>query len=305
MTTVPNGVYPTMVTPFTRELQVDYGALPPLLRWYEARGVTGVFAICQSSEIFFLSFEERLRILREIMRAKAPGTVVLASGHTAYDPATQIEEARAFIAEGIDAYVFISNRFAAKEEDEDVFLRRIEHVAAALPDLPLGIYECPYPYKRLLTPETIRRLENIANFAFLKDTCCDLEQIAAKLEAAKITGLKIFNANAAMLLESLRLGCAGFSGVMANFHPQLYAKLCACWREEPALAEQLQAFLGMASLAEAQQYPVNAKYTIALDGVPLTNQCRARDAAQFRRCDEMQIEQLRALAMEIEASYQK
>jgi len=306
MKTVPGGVYPTMVTPFTRELQVDTAALPPLLRWYEQRGVAGVFAICQSSEIFYLSFEERLLILREVMRAKKPGTAVLASGHTAYDPATQIKEAQAFIDEGIDAYVFISNRFAAKDEDEDAFLRRIERVARALPDLPLGIYECPYPYKRLLPPETIRRLGDIANFAFLKDTCCDLGQIKAKLEAAKT--LKIFNANAAQLLESLRLGCTGYSGVMANFHPQIYVKLCACWREDPALAARLQAFVGMASLAECQMYPTNAKYTIALDGVPITWKCRAPmkdENAKFRRCEEMQIEQLRELAKEIEASYQK
>ena len=301
MKTVPNGVYPTMITPFREDMQVDYGALPPLLGWYEARGVTGVFAICQSSEIFYLSFEERLRILKEIMRARAPGTVALASGHTAWDPATQIREARAFIDEGIDAYVFISNRFAAKDEDDDAFLRRLEHVAKALPDLPLGIYECPYPYKRLLSPYVIRRLGEVANFAFLKDTCCDLDQIRAKLEAAKATGLKIFNANAAMLLESLRLGCAGFSGVMANFHPRLYVKLCECWQDDPALAERLQAFVGMASLAEAQQYPVNAKYTIALDGVPMTWKCRVKmkDDAKFRRCDQMQIEQLRAMAGEM------
>ena len=307
MKTVPNGVYHTMVTPFTDELQVDYGALPALLRWYEARGVTGVFAICQSSEIFYLSFEERLQILREIMRSKQSGTVVLASGHTAYDPATQIKEAKAFIDEGIDAYVFISNRFAAKEEGEDAFLRRVERVAKALPDLPLGIYECPYPYKRLLPPETLRRLGDVANFAFLKDTCCDLELIKAKLAAARSTGLKIFNANSAQLLESLRLGCAGFSGVMANFHPQLYAKLCACWREEPELAARLQAFVGMASLAECQMYPANAKYAIALDGVPMTRRCRvpAKEGTQFRRCEEMQIEQMRELAMELEASYQK
>ena len=302
MTTVPDGVYPTMVTPFTEDLQVDTNALPPLMRWYEERGVTGVFAICQSSEIFYLSFEERLRILRGIMRTRSPGTVVLASGHTACGPRTQIAEAQAFIAEGIDAYVFISNRFAAENESDDIFLRRIEHAAKALPDLPLGIYECPYPYKRLLSPAVIRQLGGIANFAFLKDTCCDLAQIQAKLEAARQTGLKIFNANSATLLESLRLGCAGFSGVMGNFHPQLYARLCACWRDEPALAQRLQAFLGMASLAEAQQYPVNAKYAIALDGVPLGIHSRARDAGAFRRCEALQIEQLRAMAGEMEAS---
>ena len=301
MKTVPNGVYPTMITPFKDDLQVDYDVLPQLVRWYEDRNVTGLFAICQSSEIFYLSFEERLQVLHEIMRLKKPGTIIVASGHTAWDLPTQIKEAQAFVAEGIDAYVFISNRFAAKYEDEDTFLRRAEQVAKALPgDLPLGVYECPYPYKRLLLPETIRRMGDIGNFAFLKDTCCDLKMIKEKLEAAKHTGLKIFNANSAMLLESLRLGCAGFSGVMGNFHPQLYAELCACWQTNPQRAEQLQAFLGMASLAEAQQYPVNAKYTITLDGVPMTWKCRAKDASAFRRGEEMQMEQLRQLALSLE-----
>ena len=143
MKTIPNGVYPTMVTPFTEDLQVDIPALAPLVRWYEERGVAGIFAICQSSEIFFLSFEERLQILREIMRVKRPGTVILASGHTAFDLPTQINEAKAFIAEGIDAYVFISNRFATKQEDDDALLRRMESVTKPLGDIPLGVYECP------------------------------------------------------------------------------------------------------------------------------------------------------------------
>lgn len=302
MKTVPNGVYPTMVTPFLEDLQVDYAALPHLLRWYEERGVAGVFAICQSSEIFHLSFDERLRIVREIVRARKPGTVVLASGHTAFDPATQIKEAQAFIAEGIDAYVFISNRFAAPGEGEDAFLRNMEHVTKTLPDLPLGVYECPHPYKRLLPPDTIRRMGSIGNFAFLKDTCCDLDQIKPKLEAAKQTGMKIFNANAVQLLESLRLGCAGFSGIMGNFHPQLYAKLCACWQDEPELAEHLQNFLGAASLAERQVYPVNAKYIIAQDGVPMTPHSRSRGAETFRSSDRMQMDQLRAAVMAFEKS---
>lgn len=300
MKTIPNGVYPTMVTPYLDNLQVDYAALPHLLQWYEQRGVAGVFAICQSSEIFHLSFEERLLIVREIVRAKQPGTVVLASGNTAFDTATQIREAQAFIAEGIDAYVFISNRFAAKHEGEDVFLQRLEAVTKHLPDLPLGVYECPSPYNRQLPPDTIRRMGQIGNFAFLKDTCCNLDKLRPKLEAAGEIGLKIYNANAAQLLESLRMGCAGFSGIMGNFHPQLYAKLCACWQQQPALAERLQDFLGLASLAEGQQYNVNAKYTMALDGVPITCRSRTRDSDAFSPAARMQIEQLRRFAMYME-----
>ena len=72
----------------------------------------------------------------------------------------------------------------------------------------------------------LKWLADTGRFAFLKDTCCELDQIRAKCEAVKGTGLKIFNANGATLLESLRMGCAGYSGVMANFHTRFYAWLC-------------------------------------------------------------------------------
>jgi 4-hydroxy-tetrahydrodipicolinate synthase len=288
-----------MVTPYTKAHQVDYAALEPLLRWYEERGVAGVFAICLSSEIFSLSFAERLGILHELMRVRKPETVMLASGHTAYDPATQIREAQAFVAEGIDAYVFISNRFAAKEEDDSVFLRRVEAVARELGDIPLGIYECPVPYKRLLAPDTLRRLTQIGNFCFLKDTCCDIAQMEAKMQAVRGTQLKLFNANAATLLDTLRLGAAGFSGIMANFHPELYAKLCACHQTQPELAERLQSYLGFSSLAECQCYPVNAKYNIQLDGVPIEILSRTRDAATFSQSNRLEIQQLRQITQQM------
>jgi len=261
-----------MITPFNDDMQVDYTALEPLLRWYEDRGVTGMFAVCQSSEMFELNFEERLGILQRLMKLRRPNTAIVASGHVSKDIPTAVREAKAFIAEGIDAYVFITHRFADIDEDDEIFLRRLNAVTKELGDFPLGFYECPQSkpkYNRLLNPYIIERLPNIGNFVFLKDTCCNMELIKAKLAAAQGSNFKIYNANSAMLLESLRAGCAGYSGVMGNFHPQLYTKLCDCWQTEPELAERLQSFLGVTSTTEGLGYPVNAKYHMQLDGVPM------------------------------------
>ena len=57
------GVYPVMLTPFTEDDQVDYESLGRLVDWYIEKGVDGLFADCQSSEMFFLSLEERLNLL--------------------------------------------------------------------------------------------------------------------------------------------------------------------------------------------------------------------------------------------------
>ena len=292
---IPNGVYPTMVTPYTKDNKIDYNAVLQLLNWYSARGVAGIFAICQSSEIFFLNFEERLDLLKFIMKNKPKDMTVVASGNTAESLPQQIEEAKAFIDTGIDAYVFISNRLARQDEGDDLLLKNMEYAVNNLPEIGLGVYECPFPYKRLLSPYVLSEMAKSGSFLFLKDTCCELRQIESKLEAVRGSDLKIFNANAATLLESLKLGCAGYSGVMANFHPELYADLCSCWQTDPDRAAALQEFVGFFSVAECQCYPVNAKYYLQLEGLDLQIDSRARSKAEFTSSRRMEIEQMRAL----------
>lgn len=295
---IPNGVYPTMITPYTSDNKIDYNAVEQLLYWYKERGVAGIFAICQSSEIFFLSFEERLELLKFIMTHKPEGISIVASGHTADDLDTQIYEANKFIDCGIDSYVFIANRFAKACESDDVLLKNMEYVASGLPEIGLGVYECPYPYKRVLTPYLLKKMAETGKYQFLKDTCCDINMIREKLDAVKGSSLKIYNANSATLLDSLNLGCAGFSGVMANFHPELYSELCSIYKDDPAKARKLQNFVGFFSVAECQCYPVNAKYYLSLEGLDINIDSRARDKAEFKDNRKAEIEQMRELTLD-------
>lgn len=296
--TIPNGVYPTMITPYTTDNKIDYNATEQLLHWYKERGVSGIFAICQSSEIFFLSFEERLELLKFIMAHRPEGLSIVASGHTADDLDTQIYEANKFIECGIDSYVFIANRFAKADESDDVLLKNMEYVVSGLPEIGLGVYECPYPYKRVLTPYVLKRMAETGKYQFLKDTCCSLDMIKEKLDAVKESGLKIYNANSATLLESLKLGCSGFSGVMANFHPELYSELCRIYDTDPVKAQKLQNFVGFFSVAECQCYPVNAKYYLSLEGLDINIDSRARSKTEFPPNRMFEIDQMRALTID-------
>lgn len=296
--TIPDGVYPTMITPYTTDNKIDYNAVEQLLHWYKERGVDGIFAICQSSEIFFLSFEERLELLKFIMSHKPDGMTIIASGHTADELDTQIYEANKFIECGIDAYVFIANRFAKADESDDVLLKNMEYVANDLPEIGLGVYECPYPYKRVLTPYVLKKMAETGKYQFLKDTCCNIDLIKEKLEAVKGSELKIYNANSATLLDSLKLGCAGFSGVMANFHPELYSELCKIYKTEPAKAEKIQNFVGFFSVAECQCYPINAKYYLSLEGLDINIDSRARNKSEFPSNRMAEIRQMRELTID-------
>ena len=93
------------------------------------------------------------------------------------------------------------------------------------------------------------------------------------------------------------MGVAGYSSVMANFHPELYAWLCQNWRRAPEQARELQVFLGVASLMGNQIYPVNSKYHLQLEGVPMTLQTRTRPAGELRSDHKLQVKQLRTLSL--------
>ncbi|MFC4600508.1 dihydrodipicolinate synthase family protein [Cohnella hongkongensis] len=297
---IRSGVWPTMLTPYTAEGAVDYDALGRLIEWYLDRGVDGLFAVCQSSEMFYLSLEERVKVAEYTVRRAAGRVPVIASGHIAGGFEEQVEELNAMGATGIDALVLITNRLAGPEESDETLKSRLAQLLERLPkELPLGFYECPYPYKRLVTPELLRWCAETGRFAFLKDTCCDLEMLRSRMEAVRDSGLKIYNANTTTLLESLKLGISGYSGVMANFHPELYAWLVRHWQDRPEEAERLMPILTAASWVEKQLYPINAKYYLMLEGVLHNCIGRSKDASELNATFRLEVEQVRELSLRL------
>lgn len=302
--TIPDGVYPTMITPYTEDGQIDYPAFEQLVEWHIERGVAGLFAVCQSSEMFHLSLRERLELARksvEFVRGRVP---VLVSGHVADSLDDQVEEAKMMADTGADAFILVTNRLARRHEGDDVFKRNLELFLERFDrDIILGFYECPAPYKRLLNADIVRFIVQTGRFGFLKDTSCRMVDIRAKIEAARGSGFKLFNANAATLLASLQAGGAGYSGIMTHFHSDLYVWLCEHWKDLPERAAELQEFIGLASVIEYQLYPVNAMYSLRLEGLPINLVSRRADARQFTESMRLEVEQMMRLSHRFSERY--
>lgn len=304
---VKGGVYPTMITPY-KNGEIDYNAVEKLVEWYWKEGCDGIFAACQSSEIMFLSLDERVKLTRTVIsKAKALAEsdktrepmMIVASGHISDSFEDQVKELKAICAEKPDALILISNRMDIENTTEDKWIEETYKLIQMLPyDMPLGVYECPKPYKRLLSEKMIKWCADTGRFYFIKDTCCDAPTLRKRIEICKGSNLKIFNANAQTMLESYHNGIFGYCGVMANFHPAMYSRL---FKENNEL---LQAYLGLAAMLENLTYPCCAKYYLnKYVGIKMDIYARSADEKKFTDYQKSCIDQFAMLNKALENGY--
>ena len=296
MKDINKGIFPTMITPYHDDNTVDYEAVKNIINWYIENGCTGIFAVCQSSEMIYLSLDEKVKIAKtvvETVKASGKNVSVVASGHNSDDMNAQIEEVTAMAQTGVDAIVWVSNRLDLHNDGDDIWIKNAEYLLSKLPeDIAIGIYECPYPYKRILTPKILDWCISTGRFTFIKDTCCDPDMLVARLEQLKGTGIKLYNANSQTFLYTLQHGAAGFSGIMGNFHPDIYAWMCENYDKEPEKAKKVQSFITLYAFLEVLAYPQTAKYHMNTVGVPMSLWSRSCDQKKFTKYQRMIIDDM-------------
>ena len=284
MTLKIDGIVPVMLTPFNDVGQVDYEGLANLTEWYLNNGADALFAVCQSSEMQFLSLQERLKIARFVVSQVGGRVPVLASGHVSESIEMQHEELTALSQTGIDAIVLVTNRLDPELRGSDAFKENLTNILTLLPpELPLGLYECPAPFRRLLNDDELVFCCESGRFVVLKDVSCDLETIQRRVNLVKGTGLSIVNANAAIAYDAMKIGSAGFAGVFTNFHPDLYAWLYKNLDTQLPILGELVTFLALSACVEPMGYPMIAKEYHQKIGTFASSFSRAIDYDIFER----------------------
>lgn len=264
-----------MLTPFQKDLSIDWYAYDELVEWYLRSGAAGLFSVCLSSELFQLTLQERIDLAKSAIKRTNGRVPVIAAGAIGTSVDELADQTNRIAETGVDAVVCIVNQFVSKERDETDWKKGVERFLQRVDDsIPLGLYECPQPYHRLLSPETLLWAAETSRFHFHKDTCCNAGEIRRKIELTQASNLGFFNANSETLLESLRMGAKGFSGIAANFYPQFYVWLCDNYDKEPEIAEELQRFMSASDRRVLQGYPAGAKLFLRMCGLRLESSCR-------------------------------
>ncbi len=291
---LPGGVWPVILTPFDKDRKIDWAAYERLIEWYIENGASGLFASCLSSEIFHLSLKERKELIRRAVRQAGDRIPVVASGALGASPFELIEQLKVLVDAGPAAWVLLTNQGTLAEQSESAFRSCVDTILSEASDIDLGLYECPVPYKRLLSPELVHDLAKTGRFVFYKETSCRPVDFALKVKAARHTRLGIYAADNPTLLASLRIGGRGYSGIAAGGACAELSTLCHLWNKDPKRAELLQHIIGPVSVVLGARYPASAKYFLR-SVLGNATECRWMDASQLTISDREALDQLHHL----------
>lgn len=273
---LPHGFIPVMLTPFHEDGAVDFETLTRLTEFYLDAGAAGLFATCLSSEMYELTPDERLAVTEHVVRTAAGRVPVVATGTFGGTISEQADFVKKTADMGVQAVIVISSLLAEADEPDEVWMENAHDLLRQTEGVPLGFYECPVPYKRLLSPESLGGLAATGRVVYHKDTSLDLDQVKAKLAAAQGHTFGLYDAYMVHAVDSLRAGASGLSCIQGNFFPELVDWLCRHF-DDPAQAEAVeavQAFFTKNMDLMHSAYPTIAKYALRQRGFPISEKTR-------------------------------
>ena len=268
-----------MITPFNVKAKVDFDVVSNLVDFYLAAGVKGFFANCLSSEMYSITEDERLELTAYIVKYVNGRVPVVATGSFGLTVEDKAEFTKKIYDTGIDAVILITGHYANVEDSDDILLRNFEKMFSLTGNIPLGMYECPAPYKRIIGPDVFKELLSANRLVYHKDTSIDLEQVKSKIDILTSTGnqLEFFDAHSPNAMYSLQMGAKGMSSISGNFYPEILVWMVnnATNPDKQEQVKWLQSEISRVDPLIHIAYPMSAKYFLRKRGLPIRTISRA------------------------------
>jgi 1-pyrroline-4-hydroxy-2-carboxylate deaminase len=215
------GVIPAITTPFTAAGQVDHAFLAEHARALIDSGCKGIVPLGSLGEAATLSFDEKLAIIRTLVKAldgRAP--VIPGIAALATDEAVRLaREAKTLGCSGL--MVLPPYVYSTDWREMGAHLRAV--IAAT--DLPCMLYNNPIAYKTDFSPEQIAQLAHeFPNVQAVKESSGDVRRFAA-LRALLGDRLELLVGMDDAVVEGVAMGARGWIAGLVNAYPKESVKL--------------------------------------------------------------------------------
>jgi 4-hydroxy-tetrahydrodipicolinate synthase len=165
----------------------------------------------------------------------------------------------------------ITSHFAKQSDSDDVLIGNFDKFFQMTGNIPMGTYECPSPYKRILTPYVFKYLLGTNRMMYHKDTTIIFEKVKEKIDLVGNNKLEFYDACVANTMYSLQAGAKGMSAISGNLYPEIIVWMCnnSTNPDRQDDVKYMQQQLTKTEDILSQNYPLSAKYFLHKRGVPI------------------------------------
>ena len=210
------GIIPAMVTPMTRDGEINERPLRKLTGHLIEKGCHGLFSVGSQGEFWALTHEEKRKVW-EVVVEEAGGRVPVFAGTAAVTTREAVALAKSAEAAGVDALSVLTPFFISPTEQEVYDHYRAVADATGLPVL---LYGNPVRTGVRLSPALVARLAEIENIAGIKDSSGELEMTAEYIRLCP-PGFVVLIGHDSLIFGALMYGAKGSIAATANVAPAL------------------------------------------------------------------------------------
>ena len=201
-----------MVTPFDKNLKVDYSKVRELARHLVDQGNDGLVVLGTTGEVPTLNFQEKLEILRTVVNEVGEdANVVAGTGSYSTEASKKLtKEAEEIGVDGVMLVVPYYNKPA-----QYALYNHFKEIAGST-ELPVMIYNVPSRTSRNMEPATVKKLvEDVDNIIAIKEASGDLGQVA-QLSLIERDDFYIYSGDDMLTLPIMSLGGEGVVSVAGH-----------------------------------------------------------------------------------------
>ena len=205
------GTYTAIVTPFTRDEQVDYDALGRLIDAQFDGGVDGIVPVGTTGESPTLTMDEHEKVVAfAVERTGGRGKVIAGTGGNS--TAEALELTRQAKDAGADGSLQVTPYY--NKPSQAGLIKHFEAIAEV--GLPLVLYNIPGRTSRELTVDTVVTLARHPNITTIKEAGGDVDRVSRYVDSCDI---EIISGDDSLTLPMMAVGAVGVISVAANVVP--------------------------------------------------------------------------------------
>jgi 4-hydroxy-tetrahydrodipicolinate synthase len=204
-----------MVTPMTKDGEVDWPAVESLMDHLISHGADGLVVTGTTGETSTLTDAEKIQLVKT-GKTVAAGRARIITGGGSNETAHAIELYKASEKAGADGVMVVTPYY--NKPTQAGVLTHFRMIADAT-DLPMIMYDIPGRSGIQITYDTILRAAKHPNIVAVKDAKGDLSEVSRVMNQ---TDLMYFAGDDANALPTLAIGGTGLIGVTANVAPEPY-----------------------------------------------------------------------------------